>query len=379
MDIRFPDGSYKLRGAPLSASGVSTPFNRVAFAAAHVVANPFANSDPSGQPAIDWTSTLAYRTHLIDLGFGIAEAMDTSQRGMGLDWPSALELIRRSLAHAGPRSNHIASGCGTDHLKPDDARGLDDVVRAYLEQLHAIQKLGGRIILMASRALVRVAKTPDDYLKVYNRVLQDADHPVVLHWLGEMFDSALKGYWGQDNFADSMETALSVIQENVSKVDGIKISLLDDAKEVTMRRRLPQSVKMYTGDDFNYPHLIAGDDKGYSHALLGIFDAIAPAASQALSALAANDRATYDRLMEPTVPLSRLIFRSPTQFYKTGIVFLAWLNGHQNHFIMINGAQAMRPLPYFIECFKLADAAGLLRDPELAISRMKKLLAIYGA
>jgi Protein of unknown function (DUF993) len=253
------------------------------------------------------------------------------------------------------------------------------VIKAYLEQLHAIQKLGGRIILMASRALVRVAKSPDDYLKVYERVLAEADHPVVLHWLGEMFDPALKGYWGTTEFPTAMDTALHIIRANEAKVDGIKISLLDDAKEVAMRRLLPASVKMYTGDDFNYPTLIEGDDHGYSHALLGIFDGIAPVASRALQALALGDTKNYHELMAPTVPLSRLIFRAPTQFYKTGIVFLAWLNGHQDHFIMINGAQSARPLPYFVECFKLADKAGLLRDPDMAVSRMKKLLAVYGA
>jgi hypothetical protein len=379
MRIEFPSGPYTLQGTPLPVLKPSKPFNRMALAAAHVVADPFSNADPSVRAAIDWPNTMAYRTHLLDLGFGIAEAMDTSQRGMGLDWPNALELIKQSLANAGRRSELIYSGCGTDHLMPVDALTLDDVIKAYLEQLHAIQKLGGRIILMASRALVRAAKTPDDYVKVYSRVLAEADHPVVLHWLGEMFDPALKGYWGQLQFEDKMETALRVIEANVPKVDGIKISLLDDAKEVVMRRRLPASVKMYTGDDFNYPALIAGDDKGYSHALLGIFDTIAPAASAALSALTDNDMATYIRLMEPTVPLSRLMFRAPTQFYKTGIVFLAWLNGHQDHFIMINGAQAMRPLPYFVECFKLADQAGLLRDPDLATSRMKSFLAVYGA
>jgi Protein of unknown function (DUF993) len=379
MRIDFPSGSYVLQGSPLPVLPPTTHFNRVAFTAAHVVADPFSNADPSGRPAIDWPKTMAFRTHLLDLGFGIAEAMDTSQRGMGLDWPNALELIKQSLVNAGPRADLIYSGCGTDHLLPQDAAALDDVIKAYLEQLHAIQKLGGRIILMASRALVQVAKTPDDYVKVYSRVMSEADHPVVLHWLGEMFDPALKGYWGQSSFEATMETALRVIEANVAKVDGIKISLLDDAKEIVMRRRLPASVKMYTGDDFNYPALIAGDDMGYSHALLGIFDAIAPAASAALSALASGDLATYNRLMEPTVPLSRLIFRAPTQFYKTGIVFLAWLNGQQDHFIMINGAQSMRPLPYFVDCFKLADQAGLLADPDLATSRMKKLLAVYGA
>jgi dihydrodipicolinate synthase/N-acetylneuraminate lyase len=379
MDIQFPDGRYTLRGKAVASTLSKQPFNRVVYAAAHVVADPFSNNDPTVKAAIDWPTTLKFRAHLLDLGFGIAEAMDTSQRGMGLDWPNALELIRQSLAHAGNRAHLIASGCGTDHLLPRNANSLDDVVKAYFEQLHAIQKLGGRIILMASRALVKVAKTPDDYIKVYSRVLAEADHPVVLHWLGEMFDPALRGYWGSDDFSATLETALQVISENVTKVDGIKISLLDDAKEVTMRRRLPASVKMYTGDDFNYPALIEGDAQGYSHALLGIFDAIAPVASQALQALSASDNKTYNDLMSPTVPLSRLIFRAPTQFYKTGVVFLAWLNGHQDHFIMINGAQSTRPLPYFVDCFKLADQAGLLRDPDLAVARMKKLLAVYGA
>jgi Protein of unknown function (DUF993) len=379
MDIKFPDGVYHMQGKAISGAALAKPFNRVVYAAAHVVADPFSNDDPTVRAAIDWSTTLKFRSHLLNLGFGIAEAMDTSQRGMGLDWPNALELIRQSLSHAGSRAHLIASGCGTDHLLPRHATSLDDVVKAYLEQLHAIQKLGGRIILMASRALVQVAKSPDDYVKVYSRVLAEADHPVVLHWLGDMFDPALQGYWGSNEFSSTMETALAVIRDNVAKVDGIKISLLDETKEVTMRRRLPASVKMYTGDDFNYPALIEGDAHGYSHALLGIFDAIAPVASQALQALAAGDTKTYNDLMSPTVPLSRLIFRAPTQFYKTGIVFLAWLNGHQDHFVMINGAQSTRPLPYFIECFKLADKANLLRDPDLAISRMKKLLAVYGA
>ena len=268
---------------------------------------------------------------------------------------------------------------GTDQLKPADARNVDDVVSAYLEQLHAVQKLNGRVILMASRALVRVAKSPEDYVKVYCRVLAEADQPVVLHWLGEMFDPALADYWGSGDFARNMETCLAMISANAAKVDGIKISLLDATKEVMMRRRLPASVKMYTGDDFNYPALIKGDKEGFSHALLGIFAAIAPAASAALAALAEGDVKRYNALMNPTVPLSRLIFRSPTQFYKTGIVFLAWLNGHQDHFIMVNGAQSARPLPYFTEAFKLADQAGLLRKPDLAVRRMKQLLALYGA
>ena len=383
MKIALPTAAgklepYKLTGEPIVARKPRAPFNRIAFAAAHVVANPLSNADPSGAPDIDWNATLAYRRHLLDLGFGIAEAMDTSQRGMGLDWPSALQLIWRSLDAAGRRSNLIYSGCGTDHLNPEDTRSVDDVVRAYLEQLHAIQKLGGRIILMASRALVKVARSPDDYLKVYARILAEADHPVILHWLGDMFDPALKGYWGGNDFSQTMDTCLAAISNSAAKVDGIKISLLDDRKEIVMRRGLMAPVKMYTGDDFNYPDLIAGDAQGHSHALLGIFDAIAPAASQALAALAKGNAKKYHALMAPTVPLSRLIFRAPTQYYKTGIVFLAWLNGHQDHFVMVAGAQAMRPLPYFSDVFRLADQAGLLHDPTLAIKRMKQLLAVHG-
>jgi Protein of unknown function (DUF993) len=369
---------YVLRGNALPIAPPLRVFNRVVYAAAHVVADPLAAHSPHSSASIDWAATLRYRSHLLNLGFGIAEAMDTSQRGMGLDWPSALELIRQSLHAAGPKAHLIASGCGTDQLAIDDAKSLDDVLRAYLDQLHAIQKLGGRIILMASRALARVATSPDDYVKIYRRVLAEADHPVVLHWLGDMFDPALKGYWGAKDFAGGMATALAVINDNVAKVDGIKISLLDADKEIEMRRRLNPRVKMYTGDDFHYPDLIAGDAQGYSHALLGIFDAIAPAASLALSALAEGDRATYYRMLAPTVPLSRLIFKAPTQFYKTGIVFLAWLNGHQDHFVMINGAQSARALPDLIEIFKLADAAGLLHKPDLAVHRMKQLLGIYG-
>jgi Protein of unknown function (DUF993) len=377
MHIHLPNDQFKLAryaltGEPLPARKPTKPFNRVAFAAAHVVADPL-------RGGVDWETTLAYRRYLLGLGFGIAEAMDTSQRGMGLDWPVALELIKRSLADAGPeKSKLIYSGCGTDHLDPADARSLGDVTKAYLTQLHAIQKLGGRIIMMASRALVRVAQSPDDYLKVYGAVLREADHPVALHWLGPMFDPALKGYWGDEKFQPAMETCLAMINENIRHIDGIKISLLDAEKEITMRRRLPAPVKMYTGDDFNYAELIAGDNHGYSHALLGIFDAIAPAASLALSALAKNDVAKFNALLAPTVPLSRLIFKAPTPYYKTGIVFLAWLNGHQRHFVMVNGAQSARPLSYFVEIFKLAEQAGLLRKPDLAITRMKQLLALHG-
>jgi hypothetical protein len=343
------------------------------------VADPFSDTEPSGNAAIDWDKTIAFRRRLLDLGLGIAEAMDTAQRGFGLDWNSALELITRSLDAATPEErDRIFSGVGTDHLSPEDAHTLDNVVGAYGEQIEAVQGVGGRIILMASRALARVATNADDYRYVYNKAIGMADQPVILHWLGEMFDPELEGYWGAHEFEETLETALAVIHDNEAKIDGIKISLLDAQKEVDMRRRLPSGVKMYTGDDFNYPELIKGNAQGYSHALLGIFDPIAMAASAALSALARGDTAGYDRLMTPTVPLSRLIFRAPTQFYKTGVVFLAYLNGHQDHFVMLGGAQSMRPLPYFVDVFRLADAADLLENPDQALTRMKSFLMMYG-
>jgi len=382
MKIALPDASgrkadYTLTGRPIAAGRLGGDAVRVVYSAAHVVADPFTANDPSGRATVDWARTMAFRHYLHGLGLGIAEAMDTAQRGMGLDWPGALELIRRTRADLPDAL--VANGCGTDHLDPADARSPDDVIRAYLEQVDAIQALDARIILMASRALARVASGPADYLRVYDRVLAACDRPVILHWLGEMFDPRLAGYWGSSRFEDALETALEVIHRNRPKVDGIKISLLDKDREIRMRRRLPEGVRMYTGDDFNYPELIAGDEQGYSHALLGIFDPLAPAAAHAVALLGRGDVAGFRRVLDPTVPLARLIFRAPTQYYKTGVVFLAWLNGFQDHFIMLNGAQAMRPLPYFTEAFRLADGCGLLRDPDLAVDRMRKLLALYGA
>lgn len=381
MKITLPDAGgrlhdYTLIGTPIEAAPLGGDPARVVFAAVHVVADPYTANDPSGPAAVDWEATMAFRRHLAALGIGIAEAMDTAQRGMGLDWQGALELITRTRAELPDAL--VFNGAGTDQLDPADAKGLDDVRRAYLEQIEAIQKIGGRIILMASRALARVATSPDDYLQVYRDVLAACDQPVILHWLGEMFDPALAGYWGASRFEETMETALAIINENPSKVDGIKISLLDKEKEIVMRRRLPEGVKMYTGDDFNYPELIAGDDQGFSHALLGIFDPLAVAVGKAIGQLDAGDVAGLHATLDPTVPLARLIFRAPTQYYKTGVVFLAWLNGFQSHFVMLGGAQSMRPLPYFVESFKLADQCGLLRDPDLAVKRMKTLLAVYG-
>lgn len=355
------------------------PFSRVAFAAAHVVADPLAEHDPWLTPAVDWERTIAFRRHLWSLGFGVAEAMDTAQRGMGLDWKDALELVRRSLDAAKDVPGAVvASGAGTDHLAPGPDVTIDAVIRAYEEQCAAIEKLGGRIILMASRALAAVAKSPDDYIKVYSRILSQVKQPVVMHWLGEMFDPALAGYWGNADHMTAMQTCLDVINANASKVDGIKISLLDKDKEIVMRRRLPKGVRMYTGDDFNYAELIAGDSEGYSDALLGIFDAIAPAASAALGALTRKDEKTFHGILAPTVPLSRHIFKAPTRFYKTGVVFMAYLNGHQDHFLMVGGQQSTRSALHLAELFRLADAAGLLANPEQASARMKAVMAVHG-
>ena len=351
------------------------PFNRVALAAAHVVADPLADGDPWLEAAIDWDATIDYRQYLWSLGLGVAEAMDTAQRGMGLDWPTSLELIRRSLA-AAPPGAIIACGAGTDHLA--NGASLEQVIEAYEMQCAQVEKLGGHIILMASRALAAAARSPDDYKWVYGRILRQVANPVILHWLGDMFDPALAGYWGHKAIAAAMDTCLEVITANAAKVDGIKISLLDKDREIEMRRRLPRGVRMYTGDDFNYAELIAGDDEGYSHALLGIFDSIAPAASAALGSLHRNDLSTFHEILAPTVPLSRHIFRAPTRFYKTGVVFMAYLNGHQDHFCMVGGQQSARSLPHLTELFRLADEAGLLRDPDDACARMARVMAVHG-
>jgi len=354
-------------------------FNRVIYSAAHVVAHPLATRDPWLDCALDWEATIAYRVHLWNLGLGVAEAMDTAQRGMGLDWSTSLNLIRESVsaAHDIPGAL-LASGCGTDQLSPEHTRTLQDVVVAYEEQMAALEALGGRLILMASRALARVARGPEDYAQVYDRLLVQAREPVILHWLGEMFDPALKGYWGSTDCSAAMNVALDMIHRNATKIDGIKISLLDKNREIEMRRRLPAGVRMYTGDDFNYPELIDGDATGHSHALLGIFDAIAPAAAAAMTALAQGKQAEFHRILAPTVSLSRHIFCAPTRFYKTGVVFMAWLNGFQNHFTLIGGQQSTRSIAHFAELFRLADKAGLILDPPLACDRMKHALALHG-
>lgn len=382
--IRLPntDGTtsdYVLRKPVTFPVHKDAPVKRIAYAAAHVVCNPLltSRSDPSSY--IDWDTTLAYRHHLWSYGLGVAEAMDTAQRGMGLDWSMTRELIQRSLAEAHTlRNARIACGAGTDHLLPASNITLNDVISAYEEQCGFVEQNGGQIILMASRALAACAQSPDDYIHVYDTILRQVSRPVILHWLGDMFDPALHGYFGSEDLDAAMQVCLTIIERNAAHIDGIKLSLLDRERELVMRQRLPATVRMYTGDDFHYPELIRGDAQEYSHALLGIFDAIAPAASAALHALDAGELERYEAFFRPTVPLARHIFQAPTQYYKTGVVFLAYLNGHQSHFHMVGGLENARSILHLSELFRLADQAGLLNEPDRAIARMRTVLALAG-
>lgn len=372
---------YRPTGTPLTPRAPRVPLTRTAFAAAHVVSDPLRERNPwDTRPAVDWDATLTFRQQLWDQGLHLAEAMDTAQRGMGVDWPTALDLIQRTLraAKAHPMQPRVACGAGTDHKPLSDLTSPDAILAAYMTQAQAIEAAGGQLILMASRAFTAINAPQDIYHHVYRELIDGAAQPVILHWLGPMFDPALTGYWGHKDIAKASDFVLSLIAENPAKVDGIKISLLDQAHEESFRAKLPAHVRLYTGDDFNYAPLIEGDGTHYSHALLGIFAAIAPAASQALEALATGDHATYHNLLAPTVPLSREIFRAPTRFYKAGIAFLSWLNGHQKHFIMPAGFQSSRDITHYAQVFRLADAAGLLSRPDLAEARMKTLLTLHG-
>lgn len=373
--------AYSLTGTPLISRAPRIPLTRTAFAAAHVVSDPLRERNPwDTRPAVDWDATLAFRQSLWDQGLGLAEAMDTAQRGIGVDWLTAKELIERTMVAAKAHSQkpRVACGAGTDHVALDDLRDADAILAAYETQASAIEAAGGQLIFMASRAFTAIGAGRDIYRKVYRRLIDGAAQPVILHWLGDMFDPALSGYWGTSDVADASDLVLDLIGENPGKVDGIKISLLDQAHEEAFRARLPAGVRLYTGDDFNYSALIEGDGQHYSHALLGIFAAIAPAASQALEALAEGDSETYHKLFAPTVPLSREIFRAPTRFYKAGIAFLAWVNGFQTHFIMPAGFQSSRDITHYAAVFRLADQAGLLAKPDLAVHRMRTLLALHG-
>jgi hypothetical protein len=351
--------------------------SRVAFAAAHVVADPRGENVPGAPAAIDWDATLAFRRHLFRYGLGVAEAMDTAQRNMGLDWPATQELITRSSALAREHGARIASGAGTDQLLAP-AGSLEEVARAYLEQVEFVEAAGSQVIMMASRQLAAVARNAEDYLQAYSTVLTQASRPVILHWLGEMFDPQLSGYWGSTDIPTATRTFLDLIDEHSAKIDGVKVSLLSADHEQQLRTALPSGVRLYTGDDFNYPELIEGDGDHHSDALLGAFAAIAPAASAALSALDEGDTDRYRAEMVPTLPLSRHIFSAPTYYYKTGIAFLAWLNGHQDGFVMVGGLQSARSIVHLAEIFELANEAQLLTDPELAAHRLGQLLATAG-
>ena len=347
--------------------------SRVFYAAAHVVADPLADGESAGA-ALDWEATLAYRRHLWSWGLGVAEAMDTAQRGMGLGWGEARELISRSAAEARACGGLLAAGAGTDQLPAGQPASLQRIREAYLEQCAFVEGEGCRVILMASRALAAAARGPDDYRTVLEPVLEAAREPVILHWLGDMFDPALAGYWGKEDLDGATEEVLRLVAGHAERIDGIKVSLLDDAREVALREALPEGVRLYTGDDFNFPSLIAGG----SHALVGIFDAIAPAAACALTVLDGGDVEGFERALDPTLPLARKLFAAPTYHYKTGIVFLAWLNGHQGHFRMVGGLEGARTLLHLADVFRLADDAGLLADPPLAAERMRRLLAVGG-
>ncbi|GAA4125694.1 dihydrodipicolinate synthase family protein [Streptomyces tunisiensis] len=382
MTLHLPDAhgalrAYEPRTEPLALTPGAPLTSRTVFSAAHVVADPYADTTPDSPAAVDWDATLAFRRHLWAHGLGVAEAMDTAQRGMGLDWAGAAELIRRSAAEAKAAGGRIACGVGTDQLTGGPAT-LAEVRAAYEEQLAVVEESGAQAILMASRALAATAQGPEDYLEVYGHLLRQTAEPVILHWLGPMFDPALEGYWGSSGLDAATDTFLDVIAAHPDKVDGVKVSLLDARREVDLRRRLPKGVRCYTGDDFHYPGLIAGDDQGFSHALLGIFDPLGPLAAEAVRVLDTGDTDGFRALLDPTVELSRHLFQAPTRYYKTGVVFLAWLAGHQSHFTMVGGLQSARSLPHLARAYELADGLGLFPDPKLAEDRMRTLLRLYG-
>ena len=376
-----PDGTlvdYVPTQRFLYGDGGKPPRGRIPYAAVHVVADPLADTTPVSPAAVDWETTLAFRRHIWSYGLGVAEAMDTAQRGMGLDWDASRELIRLSVAEARACGGRIVCGAQTDQLVPGSARSLDDIEAAYAEQCEFVERWGGQVVLMASRELARIARGPEDYLRVYQRVLGQLREPALIHWLGEVFDPQLRGYWGHVDLDVAMEVCLEVVRSNVARVEGVKCSLLDQRREIEMRSRLPETVHMYTGDDFDYPTTIRGDGRRHSDALLGAFDVIAPAASAALLALDEGAVDRFESILGPTVPLARHIFRQPTFYYKTGVVFVAFLNGHQSHFRMVGGLESGRSALHLAEIFRLADQAGLLRDTELAVDRMRTVLRLAG-
>jgi hypothetical protein len=377
-EIRLPAGVLRL-SPPATWSRPTAPLtSRSVYAAVHVIPTVWADTTPGAPADLDWDATLAYRREIWSYGLGVAEAMDTAQRGMGLDWATARELIVRTAAAARDAGGSLVCGVGTDQLDPGDTPGLDRVADAYREQMAVVREAGAGVVLMASRQLARVASNAQDYLRVYRHVLDEMDQPVILHWLGEMFDPALAGYWGSRDIRTATSTVLDLLESHVDKVAGIKVSLLDAGHEITLRRMLPAGVRLYTGDDLAYPDLIVGDGTHHSDALLGIFATIYPAASAAVQALDAGDQDRARKILDSTRELGRTIFAAPTRYYKTGIALVSWLNGHQRGFTMLDGLHGARPLGYLVEVFRHADRAGLLRDPELAARRMRDLLAVHG-
>lgn len=367
-------------GPPSPFEPPKTPLrSRVAYAAVHVVADPLAENTPNAAARLDWDATLAYRRYLWSWGLSVAEAMDTAQRGMGLDWSACRELIRRTAGEARTTGGRLACGATTDQLPAGARVGLNEIQDAYDEQCAFVEDEGATVVLMASRHLAARGGGPDEYMRVYGHVLARIRRPVIIHWLGEVFDPQLAGYWGARHLDDATRTFVEIVREHALKVDGVKISLLDRRREIEVRERLDGAgVRVYTGDDFHYPELIRGGGGRYSDALLGIFDAIAPAASAAIQALDRGDAEAYESILAPTVPLSRHIFKAPTYYYKTGVVFLAYLNGHQRHFHMVGGLESARSIAHLGQILFLADRAGLLRDPELAADRFRKILALAG-
>ncbi|WP_448003553.1 DUF993 family protein [Agromyces bauzanensis] len=376
------DAAGVARSAPLAAApAFAKPrhplTSRVAYAAAHVVPKAHADNTP-GRPAdIDWDATLAFRHHVWSWGLGVADAMDTAQRNMGLDAVATRELISRTAAEAASAGANLVVGVNTDHVD-DESITLERVVDAYKEQLHHAEDAGAGVVLMASRHLARAARTPDDYRRVYREVLAAAGAPVILHWLGPAFDPALAGYFGSDDTDAAAATLLQIIEYNRDAVLGVKMSLLDADAEIAVRRKLPESARMFTGDDYHYVGLIEGDGSGHSDALLGAFAALAPNASAAIQALDRGDPAAYRDILGPTEALSQQVFAAPTYYYKTGVAFLSWLNGHQPAFQMVGGLHAARSLPHLSRIVELANASGALERPELAAARWHSLLTING-
>ncbi|MEH3077627.1 MAG: DUF993 family protein [Quadrisphaera sp.] len=387
-----PDGttrSIALREAPAFTRPTSPITVRAAYAAAHVVPRVAAENTPGSPADIDWDATLAFRHHLFGWGLGVADAMDTAQRGMGLDPAAVRELVTRSAAAAREAGGSVVVGVSTDHLE-EAAPSLDAITDAYCEQLAHAEDAGAGVVLMASRHLARVAEGPADYERVYSRVIARAGAPVLLHWLGTAFDPALAGYWGSDDVPSASKTVVRIIEDAAGlpgAVRGVKVSLLDADAEVALRQLVPAPARVFTGDDFHYVDLIAGDASAdgetgeHSDALLGAFAAVGPNASAALQALqggGAEGLAEYRRILEPTEALSRQVFAAPTFYYKTGVAFLSWLNGHQASPAMVGGLHSARSLPHLSELVRLSDAAGALEQPELAAQRWAALLAVHG-